>query len=154
MAKIIKVTGSEVTIAHNEEYIKLNPSELSFVPQLGDEVEVHKVDEEIIVIKKDNKGDDKINISIVNENNAVQNQSQVVNTQTTAVGLHYVNKWVYVLLAIFFGGFGAHHFYAGYNGKGILYLVLLMTGISVILGILQGVLALFKTPDANGKIAV
>lgn len=154
MAKIIKVTGSEVTIAHNEEYIKLNPSELSFVPQLGDEVEVHKVDEEIIVMKKDKKEDDKINISIVNENNAVQNQSQVVNTQTTAVGLHYVNKWVYVLLAIFFGGFGAHHFYAGYNGKGILYLVLLITGISVILGFLQGVLALFKTPDANGKIMV
>jgi TM2 domain family protein len=154
MAKIVKVTGTEVTIAHNEEYIKLNPSELSFVPQLGDEVEVHKVDEEIIVMKKDNKEDDKINISIVNENNAVQSQSQVVHTQTTSVGLHYVNKWVYVLLAIFFGGFGAHHFYAGYNGKGILYLVLLMTGISVILGFLQGVLALFKTPDANGKIAV
>lgn len=154
MAKIIKVTGAEVTIAHNEEYIKINPSELSFVPQLGDEVEVHKVDEEIIVMKKDNKEDDKINISIVNENNAVQKQSQVVHTQTTAVGLHYVNKWVYVLLAIFFGGFGAHHFYAGYNGKGILYLVLLMTGISVILGILQGVLALFKAPDANGKIMV
>lgn len=154
MAKIIKVTGTEVTIAHNEEYIKLNPSELNFVPQLGDEVEVHKVDEEIIVMKKDNKKDDKINISIVNENNAVQNQSQVVNTQQTVYGLHYVNKWVYVLLAIFFGGFGAHHFYAGYNGKGFFYLILLVTGISVILGFFQGVLALFKTPDANGKIMV
>ena len=154
MAKIIKVTGAEVTIAHNEEYIKINPSELSFIPQLGDEVEVHKVDEEIIVMKKDNKEDDKINISIVNENNAVQNQSQVVNTQTTAVGLHYVNKWVYVLLAIFFGGFGAHHFYAGYNSKGIFYLLLFVTGISIILGFFQGVLALFKTPDANGKIMV
>ena len=154
MAKIVKVTGTEVTIAHNEEYIKVNPSELNFVPQLGDEVEIHKVDEEIIVMKKDNKEDDKINISIVNENNAVQNQSQVVNTQTTAYGLHYVNKWVYVLLAIFFGGLGAHHFYAGYNGKGILYLVLLVTGISVLLGLIQGVLAVFKTPDANGKIVV
>ena len=154
MAKIVKVTGAEVTIAHNEEYIKVNPSELNFVPQLGDEVEVHKVDEEIIVMKKDNKKDDKINISIVNENNAVQNQSQVVNTQQTAYGLHYVNKWVYVLLAIFFGGFGAHHFYAGYNVKGVFYLILLVTGISVILGFFQGVLALFKTPDANGKIAV
>lgn len=154
MAKIVKVTGAEVTIAHNEEYIKVNPSELNFVPQLGDEVEVHKVDEEIIVMKKDNKKDDKININIVNENNAVQNQSQVVNTQTTAVGLHYVNKWVYVLLAIFFGGLGAHHFYAGYNSKGIFYLLLSWTGIPVILGFFQGVLALFKTPDANGKIAV
>ena len=50
MAKIIKVTGAEITIAHNEEYLKLNPSELNFVPQLGDEVEVHKVDGEIIVM--------------------------------------------------------------------------------------------------------
>lgn len=154
MAKIIKVTGAEITIAHNEEYLKLNPSELNFVPQLGDEVEVHKIDGEIIVMKKDSEKDDKINISIVNENNAVQNQSQVVNTQQTAYGLHYVNKWVYVLLAIFFGGLGAHHFYAGYNGKGFFHLILLVTGISVILGFFQGVLALFKTPDANGKIAV
>ena len=154
MAKIVKVTGTEVTIAHNEEYIKVNSSELNFVPQLGDEVEIHKVDDEIIVIKTEQKKDDKINISIVNENNAVQNQSQVVNTQTTAVGLHYVNKWVYVLLAIFLGGVGAHHFYAGYNGKGIFYLLLSWTGIPVILGFFQGVLALFKTPDANGKIAV
>ena len=154
MAKIVKVTGAEVTIAHNEEYIKVNPSELNFVPQLGDEVEIHKVDDEIIVIKADQKKDDKININIVNENNAVQNQSQVVNTQQATYGMHYVNKWLYVLLAIFFGGFGAHHFYAGYNGKGILYLVLLITGISVLLGLIQGILAVFKTPDANGKIAV
>jgi TM2 domain family protein len=154
MAKIIKVTGAEITIAHNEEYLKLNPSELNFVPQLGDEVEVHKIDGEIIVMKKDSEKDDKININIVNENNAVQNQSQVVNTQQTAYGLHYVNKWVYFLLAIFFGGLGAHHFYAGYNGKGFFHLILLVTGISVILGFFQGVLALFKTPDANGKIAV
>jgi TM2 domain-containing membrane protein YozV len=154
MAKIVKVTGAEVTIAHNEEYIKVNSSELNFVPQLGDEVEVHKVDEEIIVMKKDNKKDDKININIVNENNAVQNQSQVVNTQTTAVGLHHVNKWVYVLLAIFLGGVGAHHFYAGYSSKGIFYLLLSWTGIPVILGLFQGVLALFKTPDANGMILV
>ena len=154
MAKIIKVTGAEITIAHNEEYLKLSPSELNFVPQLGDEVEVHKVDGEIIVMKKDSEKDDKINISIVNENNAIQNQSQVVNTQQATYGMHYVNKWLYVLLAIFFGGFGAHHFYAGYNGKGILYLILLVTGISVLLGLIQGILAVFKTPDANGKIAV
>lgn len=154
MAKIVKVTGTEVTIVHNEEYIKVNPSELNFVPQLGDEVEIHKVDDEIIVIKTEQKKDDKININIVNENNAVQNQSQVVNTQTTAYGLHYVNKWVYVLLAIFFGGLGAHHFYAGYNSKGFFYLILCVTGISVILGMIQGFLALFKTPDANGKIIV
>ena len=154
MAKIIKVTGVEVTIAHDEEYIKVNPSELDFVPQLGDEVEVYKVDDEIVVIKTEQKKDDKINISIVNENNAIQNQSQVVNTQATVVGLHYVNKWIYILLALLLGGIGAHHFYAGYNGKGFFHLILLVTGLSAALGVLQGILALFKRPDANGKIAV
>ncbi len=44
MSKVVKVTGSEVVISHNEEYLKINPSELNFVPKLGDEVEVHKVD--------------------------------------------------------------------------------------------------------------
>ena len=127
---------------------------MNFVPKLGDEVEVHKVDDEIIIIKAEEKKDDNVKINIVNENNSSQNQSQVVYTQATTPGLHYVNKWVYVLLAIFFGGLGAHHFYAGYNSKGIFYLLLFVTGISIILGFFQGVLALFKTPDANGKIMV
>ena len=51
MAKIVKVTSTEVIISNNEEYLKMNPSELNFVPKLGDEVEVHKVDDEIIIIK-------------------------------------------------------------------------------------------------------
>lgn len=75
MSKVVKVTGAEVVISHNEEYLKISPSELNFVPKLGDEVEVHKVDGEIIIIKVEDKKDDKININIVNENNAVQNQS-------------------------------------------------------------------------------
>ncbi|MBZ4249331.1 TM2 domain-containing protein, partial [Streptococcus pneumoniae] len=59
---------------------------MNFVPKLGDEVEDHKVDGEIIVIKVKDKKDDKININIVNENNAMQNQSQVVHTQEIATG--------------------------------------------------------------------
>ena len=55
MAKIVKVTSTEVIISNNEEYLKINPSELNFVPKLGDEVEVHKVDDEIIIIKSEEK---------------------------------------------------------------------------------------------------
>lgn len=55
MAKIVKVTGTEVIISNNEEYLKINPSGLNFVPKLGDEVEVHKVDDEIIIIKVEEK---------------------------------------------------------------------------------------------------
>lgn len=100
------------------------------------------------------KKDDKININIVNENNAVQNQSQVVHTQEIATGVHYVNKWVYVILALFLGGLGIHHFYAGYNGKGFLFLILSLTGIPAIIALFQGIIALFNKPDSYGRIAV
>ena len=48
-----------------------------------------------------------------------------------------------VLLAIFFGGFGIHHFYLRRNGLGVLYLVFFWTGISAILGLIDA----FFTPD-------
>jgi TM2 domain-containing membrane protein YozV len=48
-----------------------------------------------------------------------------------------------VLLAIFFGGFGIHHFYLRRNGLGVLYLVFFWTGISAIFGLIDA----FFTPD-------
>lgn len=39
-----------------------------------------------------------------------------------------------VLLAIFLGAFGVHHFYLGRTGLGILYLVFSWTGITTVLG--------------------
>jgi TM2 domain-containing membrane protein YozV len=39
-----------------------------------------------------------------------------------------------VLLAIFLGGFGIHHFYLRRNGTGFIYLVLSWTGVPTILG--------------------
>ncbi|WP_302546639.1 TM2 domain-containing protein [Streptococcus vestibularis] len=68
--------------------------------------------------------------------------------------MHYVNKWVYIFLAIFLGGLGVYHFYAGYYGTGILFLILSFTGIPVIIGFIQGVIAVFKTPNMYGRIVV
>jgi len=42
-----------------------------------------------------------------------------------------------VLLALFLGGFGAHHFYLGRIGLGILYLCFSWTGITWILGFIE-----------------
>jgi TM2 domain-containing membrane protein YozV len=42
-----------------------------------------------------------------------------------------------VLLALFLGGFGAHHFYLGRVGLGILYLCFSWTGITWILGFIE-----------------
>ncbi len=42
-----------------------------------------------------------------------------------------------VLLAIFLGCFGIHHFYVGRNGLGILYACLFWTGVPAILGLIE-----------------
>lgn len=42
-----------------------------------------------------------------------------------------------ILLALFLGGFGAHHFYLRRTGLGILYLCFFWTGITAILGFIE-----------------
>jgi TM2 domain-containing membrane protein YozV len=42
-----------------------------------------------------------------------------------------------VLLAIFLGCFGIHHFYVGRNALGVIYLCLFWTGIPAILGLIE-----------------
>lgn len=66
--------------------------------------------------------------------------------------VYEVNKITYALLAIFLGIFGAHKFYAGKVGMGILYLILGATGISCFIGIIEGCIALGRTADSNGNI--
>lgn len=54
------------------------------------------------------------------------------------------SKYIAAALAIFLGGIGAHKFYLGKTGKGILYLVFFWTYIPAILGLIEGVLYLTK----------
>ena len=65
-----------------------------------------------------------------------------------------VNKIVYILLAVLLGGIGAHKFYCGKNGIGILYLVFCWTGIPEIAGLIEGILAIGKPNDAQGNIEI
>ncbi|MBN7772707.1 TM2 domain-containing protein [Clostridium aminobutyricum] len=65
-----------------------------------------------------------------------------------------VNKIAYILLAIFLGSLGAHKFYSGRIGLGIVYLVFCWTCIPGFLGVIEGIIAAFKTSDMNGNIAV
>lgn len=60
------------------------------------------------------------NVVIHNNNNNVN-----TNTNTNVVpgyGLHAKNKWTAFFLCLFLGYFGAHKFYEGRIGAGILYL--------------------------------
>ncbi|KTG09954.1 hypothetical protein AUR64_10080 [Haloprofundus marisrubri] len=51
------------------------------------------------------------------------------------------------LLAILLGTIGAHKFYLGRTGFGILYLLFFWTGIPTIVGIIEGAIYLSKSPE-------
>lgn len=54
-----------------------------------------------------------------------------------------------VLLALFLGVFGLHHFYLRRNGLGILYILISWTGISAILGFIECFLMPGRVRDYN-----
>ena len=53
------------------------------------------------------------------------------------VGAYEKDEVAGVLLALFFGCFGAHHFYLRRNGLGVAYLLFFWTGITAILGVIE-----------------
>ncbi|MDD3114217.1 MAG: TM2 domain-containing protein [Anaerovibrio sp.] len=66
-----------------------------------------------------------------------------------------VNKTVYILLALFLGGFGAHKFYTGRIGLGILYLVFFWTWIPGIIAAIEAIyVGIKKNSDAYGNITM
>lgn len=58
------------------------------------------------------------------------------------------NKSTAGLLAILLGTFGAHKFYLGKTGQGIVYLLLMATGISTLLGIIEGIIYFTQSQEA------
>jgi TM2 domain-containing membrane protein YozV len=67
-------------------------------------------------------------------------------------GAMSVNKTIYILLALFFGGFGIHKFYAKKNSSGLIYLIFCWTGVPQILGVISAVITLFKPSNDEGEI--
>lgn len=65
-----------------------------------------------------------------------------------------VKKVIYILLAIFFGGFGVHQFYAKKFKTGILYLIFCWTMVPALLSYYDAFLALTQSSDGNGMIAI
>ncbi len=51
------------------------------------------------------------------------------------------------VLGILLGGVGAHKFYLGKPGKGVLYLLFCWTGIPGIVGLIEGIQYLTKTDE-------
>ncbi len=76
-------------------------------------------------------------------NNANSNVNTNVNTNVTHTG-RLLNKWVAFFLCLFFGICGAHKFYEGKMGMGILYL---FTGGLLGIGVIVDLIALLMKPN-------
>lgn len=72
----------------------------------------------------------------------------------TPDGRKLVSKVAYVLLAFFLGGFGIHNFYAGKVALGVVYLLFCWTLIPSIAAFVQAIVAICKTSDPYGRIAI
>lgn len=111
MAKIIEITAEHVSIGMDDGSIReIRPSDVSFIPQIGDEVEIYETENRIIVQKKSSAPqtpEGGIHINVANTN---QTPPQVLVS-----GGKVVNKVIYCVLALFLGGIGVHKFYAGPN---------------------------------------
>ncbi|MGH1757479.1 TM2 domain-containing protein [Enterococcus hirae] len=152
MAKIIKLELENVVISTSDnEILRIPYEQLDFKPELHDTVDIYPDGDTFIITRNNSSNkslEDKININIVNEN---QQQANSINyVQAGKV----VNKIIYIILALFLGGFGIHKFYAGKTGAGILYLILCFTFIPAILAIIDAIRAAFKPADSNGNIVI
>lgn len=58
------------------------------------------------------------------------------------------NKVVAGLMGIFLGSFGVHKFYLGKIGQGILHLVFCWTGISGLIGFIEGIIYLAQSEES------
>ncbi|SUK17345.1 TM2 domain-containing protein [Staphylococcus agnetis] len=63
-----------------------------------------------------------------------------------------VNKLMYVVLAFFLGGLGAHKFYAHKKGLGFIHLMFCWTGIPGVIGMIEGIRVALKESDTEGNI--
>ena len=78
---------------------------------------------------------------------------EVANT-TEVKGKKLVNKWVYILLALFLGWFGIHKFYSGKTVKGVIYIIFFWTYIPFLISLVEAIIAFTKPTDENGNILI
>lgn len=165
MGEIIKIEIDSIVVGMDDgSVVRVNLSDVNFIPQVGDKVKVFKdndgyllskVTEEKIVenknfVEKENTPEDFKRDAHDDSGNITNNYYINTNIQNKKK----VNKIAYVLLAFFLGGFGGHKFYSGKIGTGILYLIFSWTFIPSIIAFVEFIIALTKTSDENGEIYV
>lgn len=163
MAKIIKVTKDNVIIQKDDKsYITVNYEDITFRPDVNDIVEVHELDDTIIVNQvKDagNSAPSSINVNVVNENSSNQVQGQTQSQVQYVNSMDWnrkgnVKKWWYFWLAFVLGGIGIHKFYAKKYLQGFVYLFFSWTYIPLAISFIEAFLTIFKKADPYGNIYV
>lgn len=134
MGKVVKidVENQDITILieANNQTVHYPLATFNYNPMVGDKVE------------------------IIQDGNSFIISNYVEDTLEYQQGKKKVHKTVYVLLAIFLGGFGGHKFYSGRIGLGIVYALFVWTFIPAIIGLVEGIIALGKPTDAEGNIYI
>lgn len=140
MAKVIKVTPTKIVVGMDDGSLEdFEPSLFDFVPTVGQQIDVFKNDDQLLITKRASKAGRE------------------------------VNKTVYAVLALFLGWVGVNRFYAGQTTLGVIYLsifIVYMISVFLTLGIMwfvpiplfialvEFVIALTKPADENGNITV
>ncbi|MDY3005867.1 TM2 domain-containing protein [Anaerococcus sp. AGMB00486] len=161
MGEIIKIEADKVVVGLEDgSVIRIDLDDVNFVPNIGDKVKVFN-DGNHNYIRKAKEKSEYESYKTVDEKEYYRNdldKSSVTNiyinqeNKNIPYGKYPVNKWIYAILALFLGGFGAHKFYSRKFGKGIIYLIFICTGIPTIISFFEFIIALTKTPDENGYI--
>lgn len=147
MGEIIKIEADSVVVGLNDgSVVRVNLSDVDFIPEIGDKVRTFKDENGYLVSKlKEDKTQDNMIGSITMDGNG-----NVTNNYYNQG--RPVNKLAYVLLAFFLGGIGAHKFYAGKTGAGIVYLIFCWTFIPGIIAFIEFIIGLTKPADEFGNI--
>lgn len=169
MNKVIRVTDEDVTIISDEYGVITvnktdnNNDEVNYL-MVHDEVEVYHDYEnnEYIVINKLNDGDFIIEEEADNSSDMdrlnrmfseLEEDEDKINRDYLKMTMPgYVNKWLFILIAVFLGALGGQKFYIGKIWSGILMLALSWTPIPAIVATIDVIRALMKPQDENGNI--
>lgn len=142
LGKVLKVDADEVVIGMDDGSLKKAPlGNCNFYPRIDDRVELFENEYEMVISK-------------VEEN--YQETRYAKSSSGAQVSRHGVpvNKVAYVVLALLVGSLGAHKFYAGKIGLGVLYLLFCWTLIPGFVAFIEGIIAACTPHDENGYIYI
>lgn len=155
--KILGVSDGIVTIGLNSGGItEVRIEDVNYGFKIGDAVEIFQSETRTIVAKHNDPAFQPSDNSLLQQPQGININISNANNSSEAYpsGKKAVNKVAYLLLAFFLGGIGAHKFYAGKVGSGILYLLFCWTFIPAFLALIEFIVALFRKSDNNGNILV